>query len=144
MTVDYRDGALHRRLVAERMARIPWQAEAMSKTLEGSEDFQFGAMAQVRMDSWSTGRVALIGDAASCPSPLTGQGTSVAIIQAYVLAQELARHVAADDGHPTAFRRYEERLREFVQLNQELVGPEGQPAAEGAVDGVKDAVDLDG
>jgi 2-polyprenyl-6-methoxyphenol hydroxylase-like FAD-dependent oxidoreductase len=144
MAVDYRDGALHRSLVAERIARIPWRADELRATLEASEDFQFGAMAQARMESWSSGRVVLIGDAASCPSPLTGQGTSVAIIQAYVLAQELARHAAAADGHTLAFRRYEERLREFVTLNQALVGAEGQPAAEGAVDGVKDAVDLDG
>ncbi len=143
MTIDYRDEELHRSLVADRIARVPWQAEAMRKTLESSADFQFGAMAQARLDTWSSGRVALIGDAASCPSPLTGQGTSVAIIQAYVLAQELARYATAVDRHTVAFRRYEERLREFVELNQALVGPERQPAAEGAVDGVKDAVDLD-
>lgn len=142
MTIDHRDAPLHRRLIAERLARIPWQADAMRATLEGSEDFQFGAMAQVRLDSWSRGRIALIGDAASCPSPLTGQGTSVAIIQAYVLAQELARHAANGD-HTTAFRRYEERLRDFVTLNQDLVGPAGQPAAEGAVDKIKNAVTLD-
>ncbi|WP_152366043.1 FAD-dependent monooxygenase [Microlunatus speluncae] len=143
MTVDYRDEPQHRQLVADRIARIPWQTDALRKTLEASADFQFGAMAQARLGSWSSGRVALIGDAASCPSPLTGQGTSVAIIQAYVLAQELARNAAATDGHTVAYRRYEERLRGFVDLNQALIGPEGQPAEEGAVDKIKDAVDLD-
>ncbi|MFC7624469.1 FAD-dependent monooxygenase [Microlunatus sp. GCM10028923] len=142
MPIDHRDEPEHRRLIAERIARIPWRTEAMRSTLDESEDFQFGAMAQVRLDRWSRGRVALIGDAASCPSPLTGQGTSLAIVQAYVLAQELARHAAEPDGHLAAFRTYEERLRPFVEANQALVGEERQAADSEAVDRVKNAVDL--
>lgn len=142
MEVDHRDEPEHRRLIAERIARIPWQADAMRSTLDGSEDFQFGAMAQVRLDRWSRGRIALIGDAASCPSPLTGQGTSLAVVQAYVLAQELAAHAAEPAGHVAAFRAYEDRLRPFVEANQALVGEDRQAANSDAVDRVKDAVDL--
>lgn len=142
MQVDYRDEALHRRLIAERIGRIPWRAEAMHATLDAAADFQFSAMAQVRLDRWSTGRVALIGDAASAPSPLTGQGSSLAIVQAYVLAQELADPGAEGD-HAAAFQRYEDRLRGFVAENQGLVKGEGQPADEGELARVKNAVDLD-
>lgn len=60
------------------------------------------------MDRWSTGRVVLVGDAGYCPSPLTGMGTSLALVGAYVLAGELARH---DGDHTRAFAAYERRMR---------------------------------
>ena len=56
-----------------------------------------------------------LGDAAWSPTPLTGLGTSLALVGAYVLAGELA---AADI--PTALRRYEELLRAYVTTAQEL------------------------
>ena len=143
MPIDYRDQALHRRLVAERIDRIPWRADAMRATLAESDDFQFGAMAQVRMDAWTHGRVALVGDAAASPSPLTGQGTSLAIIQAYVLATELADALDAGIGHDRAFWRYESRLREFAELNQALVDGDGAAVPESDIDRVKNAIDLD-
>ena len=52
-------------------------------------DFYFDSVSQVRMGSWSAGRVALVGDAGYCPSPLSGQGSSLALVGAYVLASEL-------------------------------------------------------
>src|SRR5262249_18033253 len=75
------------------------------------------AAAQIRMDRWSQGRVVLAGDAGYCASPMSGQGTSLALIGAYVLAGELA---AAAGNHQAAFRQYEKELRPFVMLNQEL------------------------
>src|SRR5699024_12109269 len=64
--------------------------------------------AQIRMPSWSTGRVALVGDAAYAPSFLTGQGSSLALVGAYMLASSLAAH----QGHAAAFRAYERDTRE--------------------------------
>ena len=72
------------------------------------------------MDSWSRGRVVLLGDAAFCPSPTSGQGTSLALVGAYVLAGELA----ARNDHRTAFGAYEDLLRDYVTANQRL-GVEG-------------------
>jgi 2-polyprenyl-6-methoxyphenol hydroxylase-like FAD-dependent oxidoreductase len=69
------------------------------------------------MDHWSQGRVVLVGDAGYCASPMSGQGTSLALIGAYVLAGELA---AASGAYQTAFRQYEEEMRPFVMVNQEL------------------------
>jgi 2-polyprenyl-6-methoxyphenol hydroxylase-like FAD-dependent oxidoreductase len=63
------------------------------------------------MDRWSSGRVALLGDAAFCGSPLGGNGTSMALVGAYVLAGELA---AAEGDHVTAFARYEAEMRDYV------------------------------
>ena len=69
------------------------------------------------MPHWSQGRVVLAGDAGYCASPMSGQGTSLALIGAYVLAGELA---AASGAYQTAFARYEREMRPFVMLNQAL------------------------
>ena len=51
--------------------------------------------------------MALVGDAAACPSLLAGQGSALAMVESYILAAELAR---ADGDHREAFARYQERL----------------------------------
>ena len=66
---------------------------------------------------WSQGRVVVAGDAGYCASPMSGQGTSLALIGAYVLAGELA---AASGAHQAAFDQYEKEMRPFVTLNQAL------------------------
>jgi 2-polyprenyl-6-methoxyphenol hydroxylase-like FAD-dependent oxidoreductase len=76
----------------------------------------FDTASQVRMEAWSRGRIALVGDAAYAPAFLSGQGTSIAIAGAYVLASELARHEAPE----AAFAAYERRLRGYVEKNQYL------------------------
>lgn len=79
-----------------------------------AEDFYFDATSQVRMPGWSRGRICLIGDAAACPSPLAGQGSSMALTCAYVLAQEIA---AASGDHLRAFASYEQRIRPYIEQN---------------------------
>ena len=79
-------------------------------------DFHFDSMSQIRMDTWSEDRVVLLGDAGYCGSPLSGQGTSMALVGAYVLAGELRDNA---DNIDTAFQRYEEILRPYVTANQD-------------------------
>jgi 2-polyprenyl-6-methoxyphenol hydroxylase-like FAD-dependent oxidoreductase len=76
----------------------------------------FDAIGQVRAPRWSKGRVALLGDAAFCPSPVGGGGSSLALIGAYVLAGELSR---TDDLH-TALGRYEQFMRPHVTSAQDV------------------------
>lgn len=83
--------------------------------------YYFDAVGQVRIPRWSTGRVGLVGDAAYCAAPLSGMGTSLALVGAYVLAAELA----SGTGHPQAFDRYERRMRPYVAGAQKL--PPGAP-----------------
>jgi 2-polyprenyl-6-methoxyphenol hydroxylase-like FAD-dependent oxidoreductase len=64
-----------------------------------------------------------VGDAGYCPSPLSGQGTNLALVGAYVLAGELKD--AGGDYH-TAFARYEEAMREYVERNQKAAREGGQ------------------
>ena len=73
------------------------------------------------MPRWSSGRVALVGDAAHAPSFLSGQGSSLALVGAYVLAGELAAHADPVD----AFASYERIARPFMEANQALASREG-------------------
>lgn len=105
------------RLLAERFAGLGWKVPMLLEAMRNAPDFAFTEVGQVRLDSWSRGRVVLLGDAAASPSPLTGLGTSVALVQAYVLAGELAK--AAGD-HRRAFAAYEEVARPYVESAQVL------------------------
>jgi len=69
------------------------------------------------MNCWSNGRLALVGDAACGPTLITGQGTSMAIVGAYVLAGELA---SAGGDYSTAFARYEQECRSYMEQNQQI------------------------
>lgn len=89
----------------------------MLEAAREASDLAFDSLGQVKLPHWSTGRVALVGDAGYCPTPLTGLGTSLALVGAYVLAGELA---AAGRDHRVAFPRYEQVVRPYVTKAQEL------------------------
>ena len=93
------------------------------------------------MDRWSTKRVTLVGDAGYCPSPFSGQGTSLALIGAFVLRCELARTPAETSA---AFARYEDRMRPFVLMNQDMVDVERkEPIPDDVFDRAKNGIVLD-
>ncbi|MFD6415923.1 FAD-dependent monooxygenase [Streptomyces sp. NPDC060194] len=100
-------------------ADVGWEASRVLAAL-GRAPLYFDAVGQARLPSWSRGRVALVGDAAYCASPISGMGTSLALAGAYVLAGELAGHP-----HRTAFARYERVMRPYVEQAQKL--PPGAP-----------------
>jgi len=94
-----------------------WEVPRLLEMMEIAPDFYFDSVSQVKMSRWSAGRSVLLGDAAHCASPLSGMGTSMAVVGAYVLAGELAE---ADGDHALAFTRYESLMREFVNKCQGL------------------------
>jgi 2-polyprenyl-6-methoxyphenol hydroxylase-like FAD-dependent oxidoreductase len=112
---DRRDTARQRQILAEVFAEHGWIAPQLLAAMPDAPDFYFDGMSVVEMEHWTTGRVALVGDAAYSPSPASGQGTSLALVGAYVLAGELA---AAGGDHRAAFAAYAERMRHFVTVNQ--------------------------
>ncbi|WP_410666631.1 FAD-dependent monooxygenase [Amycolatopsis sp. cmx-4-68] len=127
-----------KRLIAERLAGVGWEVPKLLEAMAAADVFYFDAMAQIHLDRWSAGRVALVGDAGYCASALSGQGTSLALVGAYVLAQELGR---AD--HEAAFAAYERRMRPFVALNQALATENlNGPAPEESVERAKNAISL--
>lgn len=93
---------------------VGWEVPALLEAMPKATGFYFDELSQVTMPSWSTGRVALVGDAAYCVSPMSGRGTSQALLGAYVLAGELF----TQDTFETAFGEYERTLREYVATNQ--------------------------
>jgi 2-polyprenyl-6-methoxyphenol hydroxylase-like FAD-dependent oxidoreductase len=96
---------------------IGWEIPRLLEMMPTASDWYFDMAAQIDMPRWSQGRVVLVGDAAYCASPMSGQGTSIALIGAYVLAGELA---AASGDHLRAFEEYEIVMRPFVEANQAL------------------------
>ncbi|MFE2145861.1 FAD-dependent monooxygenase [Streptomyces sp. NPDC059456] len=117
ITYDRRDVAAQQELVAQRFAGAGWETPRLLRAMRTAPDFFFDSMGQVRLDHWSRGRVVLLGDAGYCATPLTGLGTSLALVGAYVLAGELA---AAEGDHRTAFHRYDEVMRPYVSQAQQL------------------------
>ena len=114
---DPRDIRQQQKWVADTYSGIGWEVPRLLAEMKNSPDFYFDSISQICMDSWSKGRVALVGDAGYCPSPVSGQGTSLALVGAYVLAGELA---SASGDYTKAFAQYEKELRRFVEKNQKL------------------------
>jgi 2-polyprenyl-6-methoxyphenol hydroxylase-like FAD-dependent oxidoreductase len=104
-------------LVRERCGHWGWEVPRLLDAMASAPDFYLGPIAQIRAPTWSRGRVALVGDAAYCPSPFTGQGTSLALVGAYVLASELGR---TPNDHSAAYSNFEAKMRPFVEKNQAL------------------------
>ncbi|MGW4767122.1 FAD-dependent monooxygenase [Nocardia sp. NPDC004278] len=117
LDVDYRDVAAQKRLLRARMAGLGWLTPRILAHLDDTPDFYLDQVAQVVMDRWSSGRVVLLGDAAFSSSPMSGQGTGLALVGAYLLAGELA---AAGWDPEAGFAGYEGRMRSFVEANQEI------------------------
>jgi len=108
---DYRDEAQQRRVIAEQFAGVGWRVGELLKEVEGSKNFYFDKLCQIRMPAWSKGRVVLVGDAAYCPSPAAGMGGSLAIDGAAALGEAMR---AAQGDYPLAFRNYDMNFRPFV------------------------------
>ncbi|MFG3120170.1 FAD-dependent monooxygenase [Streptomyces sp. NPDC048197] len=114
---DHRDRAQQLALLDTAFAGVGWRTSRMLAAARSARDLYFDGLHLIEMDRWSRGRVVLLGDAAHCPSPASGQGTGMALVGAYVLAGELA---AAGGAPEVAFARYEEEMRGYVAVNHEI------------------------
>jgi 2-polyprenyl-6-methoxyphenol hydroxylase-like FAD-dependent oxidoreductase len=103
-------------LLRDRLRGAGWETPAILDLMPQVRTFYFDRVGQIRMPSWTRGRVALVGDAAACPSLLAGQGSALAMVGSYVLAAELAR---TNGDHATAFARYEQRLGGVLRSKQD-------------------------
>jgi 2-polyprenyl-6-methoxyphenol hydroxylase-like FAD-dependent oxidoreductase len=101
-------------LLRDRFAGAGWETPAVLEQMSSAESLYLDCVSQIRMPSWTRGRVALLGDAAACPSLLAGQGSALAMVEAYVLAAELARAPS----HGEAFAAYERKLMSFLRSKQ--------------------------
>jgi 2-polyprenyl-6-methoxyphenol hydroxylase-like FAD-dependent oxidoreductase len=121
LSYDRRDTDEQRQILTERFAGAGWQCDALLAAAQEADDFYFDSFCQVKMPAWSIGRVALVGDAGYCASPLSGMGTSLALVGAYVLAGELGSADAIDaESVRSALARYEKVMRPYVDKCQDL------------------------
>ena len=110
-----RDHAGRKAALTRALDGIGWESDAIVSAIAQTDDIYFDSISQIRMDRWVQGNVALIGDAAACPSLIAGEGAGFALAEAYVLAGELHRH-----GNDTAaaLARYQSRLHAVIARKQ--------------------------
>ena len=108
--------ARQQQYMLDQFAHDGWEFPRIREVMKDVDDFYFDVLRQVHMDRWSNGRVVLTGDAAWCPTPLSGIGTTLAIVGAYVLAGELA----TQSDIPSALVRYDSVMRPFVKEGQNI------------------------
>ena len=101
-----------KRMIREHFQGQGWRTRELLDEMNRCNDFYFDKLCQIRMQSWTKGRVALIGDAGYCPSPAAGMGGSVAILGAAVLADALEKY---PDDLRTAFQKYDDSFRPLIE-----------------------------
>jgi 2-polyprenyl-6-methoxyphenol hydroxylase-like FAD-dependent oxidoreductase len=114
---DRQDVRQQQKILAEAFAGVGWRVPALLDAMWDAPDFYFDTICQVHVEHWWRGRTVLLGDAGYCASPLTGLGTSTALVGAYVLAGELA---GSPDNHEAAFARYQDQMRDYVAACHKL------------------------
>ncbi|MEV4157943.1 FAD-dependent monooxygenase [Nocardia salmonicida] len=114
-----RDTDAQRALIVEAIGDAGWHAPAVLAAMDSTPDFYFDEIARVDVPELSIGRVTLIGDAGYCGSPLTGMGTAMAIVGAYVLAAEIA---ATPHDLTGAQQRYQDKISPFLDKAKEIPG----------------------
>ncbi len=119
---------------AAKFRNAGWQTDRFVDGMAATEFFYSQEVVQVRTQSWSKGRVVLVGDAAHCASPYSGMGVSGSLVGAYVLAGEINRAV---DDLPRALAAYDAILRPFVdeiQILKPLLLRLGMPQTQLGID----------
>lgn len=115
---DHHDREQQRQILRDRFGNdTDWKIPDILDALVSSEDLYFDEVAQIHLPTWSSGRVALVGDAAHAPSFFTGMGTSLAMIGAATLAKALQDN----DDYRDAFAQYQDRHQPFAQSIQSRI-----------------------
>ncbi|HET7550053.1 MAG TPA: FAD-binding domain [Gemmatimonadaceae bacterium] len=104
-----------REVIRKIYSDLGWECARIVAAMDDADEIYFDRVSQIRMPRWASGRVALVGDAAACVSLLAGEGTGLAMAEAYVLAAELA---AANGDHRAAFAAYERRMMPLLEKKQ--------------------------
>jgi 2-polyprenyl-6-methoxyphenol hydroxylase-like FAD-dependent oxidoreductase len=114
---DIADEREQKKCLRDWLYDLGWELNKILDLMNDSDDFYFDIMAQIKMDSWTKGRIALLGDACYCASPFSGMGVNLALVGAYILAGELK---SAEGDYSIAFNRYNKLMRPYVDANQDL------------------------
>ena len=113
---DYRNEEQQRKIILEQFKGQGWRTAELLEEVKNADNFYFDKLCQIKMPSWTKGRVALVGDAGYCASPAAGMGGSLAIDGAAALADEMKKH---DGNFELAFQEYNRNFRPFIEKVQE-------------------------
>lgn len=117
LAINHHDILKQKAVLRSHFANAGWKCVALLSKMDDAPDFYFDTVSQVQMNRWSNQRISLAGDACDCPSLLSGQGSTLAMVGAYVLAGELKE---ANGDYTTAFAKYESLFRPFITRKQRL------------------------
>jgi len=109
---DYRNADQQRQLVADQFADLGWRTAELLAEAQQADVSYFDKLCQIRMPSWTKGRVALVGDAGYCASAAAGMGASLAMYGAVAVAEALEKH---HGNFEVAFQEYNQQLRPFLE-----------------------------
>lgn len=112
---EYHDIEKQKQILKNEFMNIGWKCNELLSEMDTTKDFYFDSISQIQMDTWSKGRITLVGDACECPSLLSGKGSTLAMVGSYILAGELKQ---ADGHYPIAFENYEKILKPFMDKKQ--------------------------
>ncbi|HET7116745.1 MAG TPA: FAD-dependent monooxygenase, partial [Hanamia sp.] len=112
---DHHDVEKQKQILKDEFISIGWKCPGILAKIDSSSDFYFDSISQIKMDNWSKGRITLVGDACDCPSLLSGKGSTLAMVGAYILAGELK---LANGNYKTAFEQYEAIFKPFISKKQ--------------------------
>jgi len=117
LSYDYHDVDQQKKILKDRFRKAGWKCPELLSKMDSTTDFYFDSISQIKMEKWYKDRVALIGDACCCPSLLSGKGSTLAMVGAYVLAGELKQ---AKGDYKIAFEAYEKTLKPFITKKQKV------------------------
>jgi 2-polyprenyl-6-methoxyphenol hydroxylase-like FAD-dependent oxidoreductase len=115
--VAHHDTGGQKGILRQVIGDMGWECQEILKALDDVDELYFDSVTQVRLPQWHRGRVALVGDAAFCPSLLAGEGSSLAMASAYLLAGELRD---AGGNFRAAYSSYQARFKPFIERKQRL------------------------
>ena len=115
LAYDHHDVAKQKQILKNEFVNAGWKCPELLAGIDTTADFYFDPISQIKMEHWSKGRVSLVGDACDCPSLLSGKGSTLAMVGAYILAGELKQ---ANGNYKTAFAAYENIFKPFIDKKQ--------------------------
>ena len=112
---EYHDIEKQKQILKNEFMNAGWKCADLLSRIDTASDFYFDPISQIKMENWSKGRASLVGDACYCPSLLSGKGSTLAMVGAYILAGELK---LANGNYKTAYEEYEKLLKPFMEKKQ--------------------------
>ena len=117
ISYEHHDIAKQKQILKTEFMNSGWKCPELLSKIDSTKDFYFDSVSQIKMDNWSEGRVTLVGDACDCPSLLSGKGSTLAMVGAYILAGELKQ---ANGDYKTAFKQYQNIFKPFIDKKQKM------------------------